>query len=133
MKITGLDGGEYSLTPKLKIRQKCSKIHLRTRTLLKQVFPFDSIYEEISLPGSRTTGNSILYADFYLPSPQIIVEVHGEQHYKFNPFFFDSKKDFYLAKARDKNKIRWCDINDFTLVELPYNESDAEWARRIEG
>ena len=39
---------------------------------------------------------------------------------------------FYKAKARDKEKREWCELNNMRLVELNYNEDIDEWRRKIE-
>jgi hypothetical protein len=135
MKITGLDGREYSWNLiKYKAREKCSKLHARARLVLTNEFPYDTIYEELTLPGSKDERQTkTLSADFCIPSRNLMVEVQGEQHYKFNPHFFDNKLAFFRAQARDRLKQEWCELNNFMLVQLPYNESDEQWLERIRG
>lgn len=106
-----------------------STLHLEARTLLKLLFPADVILEEVTLPGSKRNG-SVLYADFLLPSQKLMVEVHGEQHYEYNSFFYKSKDDFIKAKKRDRDKREWCELNSLILIEFPYNKKD-EWRDRI--
>ena len=53
-----------------------------------------------------------------MPNRNIMVEVHGEQHHKFNKFFFSNKLSFYKAQARDRDKKEWCDINSIKLIEF---------------
>jgi hypothetical protein len=133
MKIIGLDGKEYLWNvTKYKARAKCSKLHARARTVLTTEFPYDTIYEELTLPGLKDERQtSPLYADFFVPTRQLMVEVQGEQHYKFNSHFFDNKIEFFRAQARDRLKQEWCHINEFMLVQLPYNETDEQWLQRI--
>lgn len=136
MKFRGFDGRDYSITVadytvyETDTRSK-SSLHMRARTLLKQMFPCDKVLEEVTLPGSRKSG-SVLYADFLLPSKRIMVEVQGEQHYKFTDFFHKDKMGFLKAKMRDRDKVEWCDLNSIQLVELPYNETDDDWREKIE-
>jgi hypothetical protein len=92
------------------------------------MYPMDRILEEAVLPG---TGG--LTADFWLPLRKTIVEVHGEQHYKFIPFFHNTMLNFYHSKKNDKNKIEWCEKNNIYLIELPFNESEQQWRKRVEG
>jgi len=88
--------------------------------------------EEVKLPGSTELyRKSVLYLDFYIPSIRLAIEVHGQQHYEFCPFFHKSKADFLKSKARDEDKIDWCKLNDITLITLKYSESDDEWRQRI--
>jgi hypothetical protein len=133
MKIKGLNEKEYTWSfQKYKGKKKCSKYHLRARILLSNLFPFDIIYEEVPLPGSKTERQSrSLVADFWIPQRYLIIEVQGEQHYKFNPHFFNNKLDFFKAQSCDRQKIEWCDKNNITLIQLPFNKSDEEWENII--
>ncbi len=108
-----------------------SELHIRARKILKSLFPCDKILEEVTLPGSKKNG-SVLYADFFIPSRSLMVEVHGKQHYEYIPFFHGSKLGFVKSKLRDNDKKEWCDINNIELVELPYNLTDEEWRDIIE-
>ncbi len=136
MKYKGFDGRNYSISVSEYTvydddsRSK-SSLHLRARAIIKLMFPCDSILEEVTLPGSRKNG-SVLYCDFLLPSKHFMIEVQGEQHYKFNEFFHKDKWAFLKAKKRDDDKREWCELNSLQLIELPYNESDDDWRQRIE-
>lgn len=136
MKYRGFDGRDYSITVAdytvyTDATRDRSDLHLRARLLLKSMFPCDRILEEVTLPGSRKNG-AILYSDFLLPSKSVMVEVQGEQHYKFSSFYHKDKAGFLKSKLRDKDKREWCELNDIQLVELPYNETDDDWRQRIE-
>jgi very-short-patch-repair endonuclease len=74
--------------------------------------------------------SEILYLDFYIPLNKKCIEVHGEQHYEFTPFYHANKLSFLKAQKRDKEKKEWCEINGITYVELPYNLIN-EWEHRI--
>lgn len=129
MVVYNLDGElikwNYSKYYSRKSNQNKSKWHLQARGLLKEIFPNSTIYEEVTLPTKPAT-----YADFFVPNHTLIVEVNGEQHYEFNSHFHKDKMAFYRGLARDKMKREWCKINDFSIVELPYNEVD-EWTKMI--
>jgi hypothetical protein len=134
MNILGLDGKNYSWNPSANQAdtENRSSLHMMAKDLLNELFPHDRVLEEVSLPGSKTKyRNTVLRADFFIPNRNLIIEVHGEQHYKFNKFFFKNKLHFYRAKARDNDKREWCDINSIKLVELNYNEDINEWRRKI--
>jgi len=133
MKVTGLDGREHLWNvTKYKARAKCSKLHARARQVLTTEFPYDTIYEELTLPGSKDERQTkTLSADFFVPTRQLMVEVQGEQHYKFNSHFFENKLEFFRAQARDRLKKDWCELNKFMLVQLPFNEDDQQWLQRI--
>ena len=134
MKIQGLDGKMYSWIPSNNIveTEKRSGLHNKARQLLKEKYPNDRILEELVLPGTKTENRkSTLKADFFVPTRSLIVEVHGSQHTEFNNFFFKNKMEFYKAQARDKDKKRWCEMNEFSLIELFHNESIEEWRIKI--
>jgi hypothetical protein len=134
MKVVGLDQKEYSINIVKYNRQldSCSSLHLRARKLLALLFPYDNIYEEVVLPGIKTEiNNKSLVIDFYIHFQRIAVEVQGEQHSKFTPFFHGNKLEFFRAKRLDNLKRQWCDKNNIVLLELPYNEIDEQWSQRI--
>ena len=61
--------------------------------------------------------------DIFNASDKIIVEVQGEQHTKYTPFFHGSHKMNYIDQLRrDKDKLEFCRINDIKLVEVYYND-----------
>ncbi len=126
MKILGLDGREYPVNIEKYIvydddKKAKSSLHLEARTILKERFPLEAILEEFNIPGSR------LFCDFFIPAKRIVVEVQGEQHYKFNPHFFLNKLEFFEAKRRDAQKAQWCVLNDLTLYEFVFNNK-SEWS-----
>lgn len=132
VKVKGFDGRSHNLDlrnsePIGETRPRSSH-HLEARKLLAQLFPADKRLEEIYLPGSGG-----LYVDFFLPNRAIMVEVHGEQHYKFNSFFHKTRLDFFKQLERDGKKEEWCELNNFTLIILPHWESVDEWTSRIRG
>ena len=135
MNILGLDGRNYNWNAAAcqAATENRSSLHLKAKNLLDNLFPYDRILEEVSLPGSKTEiRKSTLRADLFIPNRRLIVEVHGEQHYKFNKFFYKNKLQFYKAKARDAEKREWCEINDIRIVEFNYNEEIDDWRRKIE-
>ena len=101
MKAIGLDGKERSWNlSKYRNNKNSSRprsqYHIKTRNLLRKIYPRDKILEEVSLPGSSTeTRKSTLFADFFIPNRSLIVEVHGQQHYQYNAFYH-KKKDKLL-------------------------------------
>ena len=106
-------------------RQNKSSYHMKALELIKDLFSNYSIYEEATLPGSKKVGRkSLLYADFFIPEKMMIIEVHGEQHYKYCPIFHKDKMDYYRSLNRDKDKLEWCQINNINLKILKYNEGD---------
>lgn len=132
MKVIGFDGKHrnwalHSFTGK----KNASALHVQVRKLLKELFPYDRIAEELTLPGSDKAKNGTLYADFFVPSQNLIVEAHGIQHYEFNSHFFKDEKEFQAAQRRDRIKEDWCELNDLLFVELAYKETEDEWRQKI--
>ena len=136
MKVIGLDQKEYSLNlvKYNQQRESCSSLHLRARILLRQLFPYDIIFEEMILPGikSEIVIRSLIL-DFYINSQKLAIEVQGEQHYKHINFFHTNKLEYFRAKKLDNLKKQWCAINNIRLVELPYNQNDEQWTSIIRG
>jgi hypothetical protein len=126
-----LDGNSYNwlLTGNMakgKITNK-SSYHLRARTMIASAFPTLQILEEVPI---QLRKNETLYLDFYLPLKKICFEVHGEQHYKFIPFYHSNILNFLKAQKRDREKQEWCEINNITYISLPYNKEN-EWSNSI--
>lgn len=132
MKVIGFDGREHTWPPNghhvnFDDRRQRSDPHLKCRDLLRLMYPTYRFLEEVPLPGSQK-----LKADFYLPWRNIVIEVHGRQHYEFVQFFHGNKMSFLEAKQRDLKKIEWCNMNNIGVVELPYNETIEQWREKIE-
>lgn len=100
-----------------------SSLHLAARNLIRAKFPTFQILEEVPIPIRKS---ETLYLDFYLPLSRICIEVHGEQHYEFSPFFHGNRLNFFKHKKRDKDKKEWCGLNGIKMIELPYNKK-TEW------
>ena len=113
------------ITKYIKESKNPSKLHVEARQIIKEIFPFESIAEEFPLFGTR------LFADFYIPSTNLIIEVHGKQHFVHNDHFYSSSMDFFKAKARDKKKYVWADENEIVIIELHYNNKK-EWKNILE-
>jgi len=135
MKVVGLNGREYILDLKKysKQRSKCSYYHQIARGLLAEIFSGYSVYEEVKLPGSvKAFKKSVLYLDFYIPNARMAVEVHGQQHFEYTPYFHKSKAGFAMAKKRDIDKKEWCRVNSIELAELRWDDSLDYWRDTIE-
>jgi hypothetical protein len=136
IRVIGFDNKEhkfnFSKNKKRRYQDNKSSLHEKARSVIKEIFPTLSVYEEVTLPGSKKIGrSSLLYADFFLPEIMLIVEVHGKQHYEYCSFFHKDKMDFLKSRKRDIDKIEWCEINNIKIVALPYNE-EKEWKNLIQ-
>jgi hypothetical protein len=132
MQIKDLDGvvHKWNLTGHMargKISNR-SSLHLQARKLITSVYPTLQVLEEVSIPLRKS---ETLYLDFYLPLKKTCIEVHGEQHYKFIPFYHNNILSFLKSQKRDREKEDWCDINQIKHIVLPFNETKEEWLQRI--
>jgi hypothetical protein len=100
-----------------------SSYHLSARQTISEVYPTLQILEEVPISVRR---NETLFFDFYLPLKKICIEVHGEQHYKFVPFYHSTVLNFLKAQKRDRDKQEWCENNGINYLVLSYNNQD-EW------
>jgi len=138
MKVIGINGREYawnltSYSVDANDKRKRSKFHVRARKLLKTIFHSYRILEEVKLPGSTESHRKgVLYLDFYIPQIMMAIEVHGQQHYEYTPFFHKNKADFAIAQSKDDDKIRWCELNKIDVVVLKYSDTDETWRDQIE-
>jgi very-short-patch-repair endonuclease len=130
MRVSKLDGTTTEWKIKGNLLHQClsrqarSSYHLQARQLLHELFPTMQIYEEVPIP----TGQ---FLDFYIPIKKLALEVHGEQHYKYVPFFHQSQMGFVKHKQNDSKKEEWCDANGIQLIILAYNESIDNWRERL--
>lgn len=108
-------------------RRPRSALHRAARELIKKKFPTLLVLEEVSI---KPRPRQVLYLDFYLPLRKLAIEVHGEQHYKFNSLFHSSASDFLQQRKNDKQKTEWCDINGIELIVLSYNQED-NWSNLL--
>ena len=71
------------------------------------------VYEEFPVYGTR------LKVDLLNATTKIAVEVNGEQHVKYNPFFHGkSRANFLKSIKRDIDKRKWLEKNGFILIEI---------------
>ena len=133
MKVIDLDGNRINwkmegVIGANAIMRSRSKLHIRCRDILYEMFPTMQIAEEVLVnvrPSSRQ------FFDFYINKIKLVVEVNGQQHYKFNSLFHSTPRDFLHQRKLDNEKREWCSINNISIVELPYNEQDELWIQRI--
>ena len=138
MKVTGINGREYvwnlnGYSVAANDKRKRSKYHIRARNLLKEMYHSYRMLEEVKLPGStQSHRKGVLFLDFFVPQIKLAIEVHGQQHYKYTPFFHKNKADFAIAKAKDEDKIEWCELNKIDIIVLKYSDTDETWRDQIE-
>ena len=104
-----------------------SSYHLSARQMIKEIYPTMQILEEVPIHLRR---NEIAYLDFYIPLLKKCVEVHGEQHYKFIAHFHINPMGFVKAQKKDREKVDWCNLNNISFVELPFDQQE-KWKELI--
>lgn len=132
MKFFSLDGRPNTLRLSGKEadpNRPASSGHRRARALLFELYPFDTIYEEVHLPGAKWD----LYVDLLVPSRKLAVEIQGEQHRKFNLFFHGTPAAFREQARRDVTKRHLLEFNGFRLVAIDDDHPPAGWASLIRG
>jgi hypothetical protein len=72
--------------------------------------------------------------DLYNATRKIAVEVDGEQHYKFNPFFHRGcPQNFARQLKRDDIKEQFCVANEISLVRILDSEKITEDMLKLRG
>ena len=133
MKIRDLDGNIHKWKVEGSVvrsndQRPRSQLHLIARSLIKEIYPTLQICEEVSVPIKR---NQKVFIDFYINTIKTVVEVHGQQHYKFNSLYHTSAQDFLNQKKRDQDLQDWCVLHNLNYIELPFNEDKDKWHQRF--
>jgi len=97
-----------------------SKLEVRAKLVLEHIFkrPFVKIRPDFLR--NDVTGYN-LEIDLYNDELKLGVEVQGDQHYKFIPFFHRNKDAFVKQRYRDEMKKMKCKEEGITLIEIPYS------------
>ena len=66
--------------------------------------------------------NRQLPYDFEIPSINTIIEVQGEQHLKFIPYFHGSIDNFHYQQRKDSYKKRFAEKKGYKVVYIYYDE-----------
>jgi hypothetical protein len=98
---------------------KDSKLEIRAKIVLEHIFkrPFVKIRPDFLR--NEVTGYN-LEIDLYNDELKLGIEVQGDQHYKFIPFFHRNKDAFVKQRYRDEMKKLKCRQEGITLIEIPY-------------
>lgn len=95
-----------------------SKIQFNVKRFLKDFWLKKTIFEEFPVAGTK------LSFDIYNANEKIAIEVQGEQHTKYVPFFHGKHKINYIDQLRrDKQKLDFCELNSIKLVEVYYSDT----------
>lgn len=107
-----LDGHEYKCKFNTAKKSIESNPHKNAREFLQKKYPTVLILEEFQIQVKK---NKYLYFDFYIPIYKIAIEVQGEQHEKYNNFFYKNKYAFIQANINDNLKKEWSKLNSVEL------------------
>ena len=117
-------GTETNLYPKefnyKEHNNKDSKLEVKAKLILEYIFkrPFVKIRPDFLR--NEVTGYN-LEIDLYNDDLKLGVEINGDQHYKFIPFFHRNKDQFVKQRYRDEMKKMKCQKQGITLIEVPYS------------
>lgn len=89
-----------------------SKLQQKVKLFLKSYWQGDVVFEEMRVAGTR------LSLDFYNANKKIAIEVQGQQHFKYTPFFHSTRGGYLKQIKRDVNKIDFCALNEIQFVEI---------------
>jgi len=90
----------------------------KVHNLLCAIFPWYKVFSEYFCWYKGTK----LFFDFHIKELNLLFEVQGQQHYSFIEHFHGDQRGFIESKKRDNFKREYCQENNWTLVEIKYNE-----------
>jgi hypothetical protein len=90
-----------------------SKFQKLVKDFFKDYWHRDVVFEEFPIAGTRMT------FDLYNANEKIAIEVQGDQHTRYVPFFHGNYKSNYLMQLkRDHQKNDFCELNEIKLIEI---------------
>ena len=96
-----------------------SSLEIKFRDLIYPYWKNSIILFQCAIPGSR------LELDFLNINKRLCVEVDGEQHNNWNPFFYNNNRNnFVRAFKRDLDKESWCEKNSIKMLHLDKKDLD---------
>lgn len=87
-------------------------------TVLKKLFPNDTIVSEYPIQVGRTT----LFVDRVIHDKKLAFEYDGRQHDEFSEFHHKDAEGFQASKHRDRLKMAWLDLHGYKLVRITHTE-----------
>jgi len=95
-----------------------SKLHNYTYQEIRKCFPEYSIKENYMPDWLLSSNNTRLELDIFIPMRFLAIEIQGEQHVNYTPFFHKTYKHFQDQQKRDKEKQDLCYGQGITLIEV---------------
>ena len=93
-----------------------------------------SFKTEVSFKNLNSFGGVPLRFDFAIYSGGRLIsllEVDGQQHFKFIKYFHKNKFNFMKAKEMDRKKNAYCLVNNIPLIRIPYWELEGLTFKKI--
>lgn len=82
--------------------------------------PYKTQYKTLKCVNPRT--RKIMPYDFELPHHKIIIEVQGNQHLHFEPYFHGSIENFEYQVWKDTYKKEFAEKHGYTIVYIDYHD-----------
>lgn len=108
-------------------RDSASKLHRKIGDLLRShpAFKHHKLYQEYPVNKINSDADSRWHFDWVIPNLKIVIEVHGQQHYKVCTFGMkveDAIDSFHNIQRRDQLKKDAALAAGFTYIVIPYNK-----------
>lgn len=110
--------------------ENSSKFHcavrtvFRTDTFFKNLKCFQEVNVQDLIPEYPYYNH---HYDWYVEELQLVIELHGRQHYEIvnfgNASATEAEKNFYRIRDRDNTKKTWALESGFRYKEIPYTYS----------
>lgn len=97
---------------------KNSKNHNIIKDIHLSCFPSHRINQNIYLSLDMNGRQKKCEFDIYDKTFNLLIEIHGNQHYKFTPFFHKDKSDFIMQQVRDEEKKKWAIVNGYIYLAI---------------
>jgi hypothetical protein len=122
-RFTPLGNGENGYPKRVDFKEhneRDSKLELRAKVILENIFKRPFVKVRPDFLHNDVTGYN-LELDLYNEDLQLAIEINGDQHYKFIPFFHRNKDAFTKQRYRDEMKKMKCQQEGITLIDVPYS------------
>lgn len=125
-------GNEWPVKPRLvKLGIKCGCVKSKGETIIKKWLRENKVnyIQQFYIPTSsvKKRGQKRKY-DIYIPSHNLIVEIHGLQHYEYVEHFFKTEKAFLRRQGTDRKKRELAEWLGYKYMEVDFREHKPELA-----
>lgn len=110
---------QINTTEYMEHTDKDSKLEIQAKFILENIFKRPFVKIRPTFLQNDVTGKN-LEIDLFNEELKLGVEINGNQHYKFTPFFHKNKDAFLNQRYRDEMKKEKCKKEGITLIEVPY-------------